>query len=254
MQKIPSNLFVAFRGQGWRGNFNSWSEALRLTTGYDSSSILEKSKSFMLDSIKKQKEQNIKVQYPWELLSALMWIAAQNSGCLNIVDFGGALGGTYYQNKVFLDLLEKVQWNVIEQTHFVEAGKNEFETDSLRFYFSIDDCISQTPGKIQCILFGSVLQYLEKPYELLKDTLKRQLDYIIITRTGFTLNKLDRITIQKVPKSYYNASYPCWIFEERKFLSFFGDYGYELVCDFYDKYQLNIPSTYKGLVFKLKGK
>ena len=249
-QKIPPRLFVFLRGQGWRGNFKSWSEAYRLTSGYDTPIILEKSKKYLLDHIEKQNTPNIHAQYPWELISSLMWIAAQNKGCLNIVDFGGALGGTYYQNKIFFDQLETVQWNVVEQSHFVDLGKKEFENDILKFYFSVDECLSQNKKKY-CILFSSVLQYLEKPYELLANILDKKIKYIIVTRTGFTKNKHDRITIQKVPKSYYDASYPCWIFSEFKFLDFLKQYGYELIYDFKDKYQLNIPSEYKGCVFKL---
>ena len=253
-QKIPPRLFVFLRGQGWRGNFKSWTEALRLTTGYDAANILEKSKKHIFDYIEKQDVINPHVQYPWELLSALMWIAAQNKGRLNVIDFGGALGGMYYQSKVFFDQLETIQWNVVEQSHFVELGKKEFETNVLKFYFSVDECLSQNISLPDFILFGSVLQYMEKPYELLEYLLPKKIKYIIVTRTGFIKNSPDRITIQKVPKNYYDASYPCWIFNEPKFMDIFVQHGYELVYDFKDKYQLNIPSEYKGCLFKLKEK
>ena len=245
-QKIPPPLFIWLRGQGWHGNYKSWAEASHLTTGYDAPNILERVKFLMLESIKKQKEQNSSVQYPWELLSALMWIAAQNKGCLNIIDFGGALGGIYYQNKVFLDQLETVQWNVVEQSHFVELGKKEFETDILKFCFSIDECDSQ------CILLSSVLSYLEKPYELLADILKKKYKYVIVARTYFTKNKPDRICIQKVPKNYYDASYPSWIFEKQKFIDFFNQHGYEFLFEYKEKHQLNVPSENIGCLFKLK--
>jgi putative methyltransferase (TIGR04325 family) len=253
-QKIPPRLFVFLRGQGWRGNFKSWSDALRLTTGYDTAIILEKSKMHLLNSIEKQNIPNPHTQYPWELLSTMMWIAAQNKGCFNIIDFGGSLGGTFYQNKIFLDQLESVKWNVIEQPHFIELGKKEFETDILKFYFSVDECLAQNAEMPDCLLFGSVLNNIEKPYDVLADLLSKKINYIFITRTGFLKNNPDRITIQKVPKSWYDASYPCWIFEEQKFMDFFKQYGYELIFDYKEKYQINIPSEYKGCLFKLKEK
>ena len=251
-QKIPPRVFVFLRGQGWRGNFKSWTEARRLTTGYDAPNIIEKSKKFQLDFIEKQNTQDPHAQYPWELLSALMWVAARNKGRLNVIDFGGALGGMYYQNKFFFDQIESVKWNVIEQSHFIELGKKEFETDVLKFYFTVDECLAQNTSLPNCILFGSVLQYLEKPYEILEYLLSKKINCIFITRTGFIKNKPDRITIQKVPKNWYDASYPCWIFEERKFIDFFHQHGYELIFDYKEKHQLNIPSEYKGCVFKLR--
>jgi putative methyltransferase (TIGR04325 family) len=249
-QKIPPRLFVFLRRQGWWGNFKSWADASRLTSGYDSITILEKSKMHMLDYIGKNTK-NPHAQYPWELLSAMMWIAAQNKGCFNVIDFGGSLGGIYYQNKIFFDQLVSVKWNVIEQPHFIELGKKEFETDVLKFYFSVDDYFTQNTDFPDCLLFGSVLHYLENPYDVLADLLSKKIKYIFITRTGFLKNKPDRITIQKVPKSYYKASYPCWIFEEQKFMDIFTKHGYELIFDYKEKYQLNIPSEYKGLLFKL---
>jgi putative methyltransferase (TIGR04325 family) len=221
-----------------------------LTTGYDAPGILEKVKLSTLEAMSNHQKSSVS----WGLLSALTWIAAQNKGCLNIIDFGGALGKTCYHYKPFLDELEAVQWNVVEQSHFVELGKKEFENDVLKFHFLIDGVFFQSQDKspIQAVLFSSVLQYLEKPYQLLSDVLKKKCKYILIARTGFTKkNKPDRITIQKVHKTYNDESYPCWVFNESKFVDFFRENGYELVYDFLDREQMNIPSEYKGCVFKL---
>jgi len=255
---LPARLFLFLRGHGWYGNFDNWGDAKKLTTGFETDDVLLKVKESLLkvksgtavyerDSVLFDK-----IEYSWELLSALMWIAAQNRGTLNVIDFGGSLGSTYYQNKAFLDTIPQVFWNIVEQPHFVETGKKEFENDSLKFYFSIEECVSQNMPEVQCILFGSVLPYMEKPYELLSDIFKKKFTYIIVARTFFTKNKPDRITIQKVPKSYYDASYPCWIFNESKFIDFFHRAGYEVVYDFKEKYQINIPSDHKGFLFKLK--
>jgi putative methyltransferase (TIGR04325 family) len=165
IQKIPADVFVFLRGKGWRGNFKSWAEASRLTTGYTANNILEKFK--MTTSEARSNHRNRDPRMRHEMLSTFMWIAAQNKGNLNVIDFGGALGETYYYYKTFFDQLETVKWNVVEQPHFVEMGKKEFECDVLKFHFSVDDTIAQLQcmEKVQCILFSGVLQYLEKPYE-----------------------------------------------------------------------------------------
>jgi putative methyltransferase (TIGR04325 family) len=255
IQKIPSRLYVWLRGQGWCGDYKTWTKAVRLTTGYDKEHILEKVKtihSAMKNSyLCNSGGEDIRYvrQYAWEVCAILLWIANQNKAHLNVLDFGGSLGTLYYQHNPFFNTL-KMQWSVVEQPHYVKVGKAEFEDEKLKFFFSVEDCLREMRTPIHCAVFGSVLQYLEEPHAILADVFKHKIRYILITRTGFTLNKPDRITIQKVPKSYYDASYPCRIFEERKFLDFFAQYGYKPILEYKEKHQINIPSTYKGILFQ----
>src|SRR3954462_15124415 len=114
---------------GWSGHYKNWQEALSLTKGYDASAILEKVKSAVLkvkngeavyerDSVLFDK-----IEYSWPLLSALLWIALKKINELSVVDFGGSLGSSYFQNKMYLRTLKKLRWNVVEQKNFVEAGQ-----------------------------------------------------------------------------------------------------------------------------------
>lgn len=258
IQLLPDSLFVSLKNWGWKGNFTSWKEAEQKTIGYNDSHILEKVKESLL-KVKNgeavyERDSVVfdKIEYSWELLSALMWIAAQNKGNLNIIDFGGSLGSTYYKNKQFLDEINSVRWNIVEQPNFVEEGKRSFENDCLKFYYSIDDCIKDGNANIQGILFSSVLQYLESPYSILKDVIEKKIRYILIDRTGFSLNDKARLTIQKVHPKIYNASYPCWFFSESEFCHFFIQNGYDLLFDFESLDTTNIKAKYKGFMFKRK--
>jgi putative methyltransferase (TIGR04325 family) len=181
-----------------------------------------------------------------------MWVAAQNKGILNVIDFGGSLGSTYYQNKKFLDTLPNVSWNIIEQQNFVKAGIESFQNETLRFYHSISECYSVLNKKIDVILFSGVLQCLKNPFDILKEAFGFGIKYIIVDRTGFTLNNKQRITVQKVPARIYDASYPCRFFSEKDFLAFFEENKYELIADFEALDYVNIPSKYKGFIFELK--
>jgi putative methyltransferase (TIGR04325 family) len=181
-----------------------------------------------------------------------MWIAAQNEGNLRIIDFGGSLGSTYFQNKRFLDSLKTVSWNIVEQPSFVQVGMDTFQNDVLKFYFSIRDAVKSS-ANTDAVLFSSVLQYLESPFKVLKEAAGLKIPYIIIDRTGFTLNDAkSRITVQKVPEKIYSTSYPCWFFNEKEFLHFFESADYELIADFDALDVVNIPSVYKGFIFRLK--
>ena len=67
--------------------------------------------------------------------------------------------------KIFMEL-QDCSWSVVEQPHVVACGRDEFSTDTLRFYETIKKCFSDQP--VNVILFSSVLQYVENPYELLR--------------------------------------------------------------------------------------
>ena len=243
---------VAWGGSFFRGNYTTWEEAEKASTGYDSDRILDK----VRDSLLKVKNGEAvyerdsvlfdKVQYSWPLLAALLWIASRNENRLNLVDFGGSLGSTYYQNRTFLAHLNEVRWNIVEQKKFVECGKRDFEDRHLKFHNDLEECVrEQHPD---AILLSSVLQYLEKPYDLLEKVLSHGFEYVIFDRTPFLETGGDRITTQKVPPSIYLASYPAWFFDEKKFLAFFMNH-YEKIAEFESGDRSNIPSRFKGFLF-----
>jgi putative methyltransferase (TIGR04325 family) len=237
------------------GNYKTWDEARNISAGYDSEVILTKVK----DAIHKVKigeavyERDSvffdKVEYSWPLLAGLLWIASLEGNKLNLVDFGGSLGSSYFQNKKFLMHLQELKWNIVEQTQFVECGKHYFEDEFLKFYFNLSDCLKE-----QCpdaILLSSVIQYLEKPFDLVREIISKRFKYIIFDRTAFTGNGEGRITIQKVPPEIYQASYPAWFLNKEEFLNCFSD-RYELIADFESNDKANIPSVFKGFIFRLK--
>jgi len=242
---------------GWHGNYSSWELAKSKCTGYDEEQILDR----VLENALKVKNGEIPFErdsvpfdrkvYSFPVLSALMWIAVQNQNKLNIIDFGGSLGTSYYQNINFLETLTDVNWCVIEQPQFVSAGLKHFKDKNLHFFTALDDC--QEKYEINAILLSSVIQYIEKPYDLLEDIISRNFEYIIIDRTLFLEKDEGRLTIQKVPKRIYNASYCCWFLSESKFLSVLLS-KYQLIYDFEITERINIKSLYKGYLFKLKHK
>lgn len=239
--------------QIYSGNFASWEEAKKTSGGYDSITILTK----VRDALLKVKSGEAvyerdsvlfdEAQYSWPLLAGLLWIASLHGNRLNLVDFGGSLGSAYYQNRKFLVHLQELQWSIVEQQNFVECGKQYFETEQLNFYHTLDDCFAERNP--DTILLGSVLPYLEKPYDLLREVIERGFKYVIFDRTPILEKGADRLTVQKVPDEIYEASYPAWFFNQEKFLNFFEP-DYELIADFESADRANIPSTFKGFIFR----
>ncbi|MCF6158628.1 MAG: methyltransferase, TIGR04325 family [wastewater metagenome] len=242
---------------GFFGNYTSWGEAETASIGYDSDMIVNKVKDALLKV--KQGEAVYErdsvlfdnIQYSWPLLAALLWIASQNESQLNLVDFGGSLGSTYFQNRKFLMHLNELYWNIVEQEKFVECGKRYFEDKHLKFYYSIDSCFrEQRPNTI---LFSAVIQYLEKPYDLLAEVTNKEFRYIVFDRTPFLDKGNDRITIQKVSPEIYQASYPAWFFNKENFLNSFLLKEYRLIAEFDTHEKVNIPSIFKGFIFERMG-
>jgi putative methyltransferase (TIGR04325 family) len=235
---------------GWHGDYPSWSIAKKKCTGYDSGKILDKVRTSLLrvkhGNAVYERDSVIfdKIQYSYPVLSGLMWIAAKNKGHLNVLDFGGSLGSSFYQNKQFLDSLEEVHWCIVEQPGFVKAGLVDFASDRLHFFYTIEDCLKSY--NIDVILLSSVLQYLEEPYKLLDQIRSLKIGNIIIDRTPFIAGK-DRITVQKVKPGIYKASYPCWFFNKKKFISSLAT-DYNIILEFDAMDEANIKSEFKGFI------
>jgi putative methyltransferase (TIGR04325 family) len=237
---------------GWHGNYPSWHSAREKCTGYDSEKILDKVRTSLLQvkngNALYERDSVLfnTLQYSYPLLSGLMWIAARNKGKLNVLDFGGSLGSSYFQNKRFMDSLKDINWCIVEQPAFVRTGIEDFATDKLHFFNTIDDCLKSF--RIDVVLFSSVLQYLEEPFKVIEQVKSMHIENIIIDRTPFISGK-DRITIQKVRPRIYKASYPCWFFNKEKFVSLLTK-DYEMILEFDALDEANISSEFKGFILK----
>jgi putative methyltransferase (TIGR04325 family) len=235
------------------GNYGTWEEASKSSSGYNSQVILDK----VFDASLKVKNGSAiyerdsvvfdKIEYSWPVLAALLWIASQNNK-LNIVDFGGSFGSSYYQNRYFLAHLKEIRWNIVEQPNFVELGRKEFKNEHLSFYSDLSACYkSEHPEVILC---SSVIQYLERPYDFIDKVGSLGFKYIIIDRTPFILQGEDRITVQKVPPAIYDASMPCWLLNLDKFKTHIL-LTYELIAEFVGFENSDEENLiFKGFIFR----
>jgi putative methyltransferase (TIGR04325 family) len=251
---LPPLLLRLMRGlfYGWHGNFSSWKEALEKSGGYDSEVIVEKVKISALkvkNGLAAYERDSVifeNIEYSFPLLSGLLWIAARNNGKLNVLDFGGSLGSSYFQNKLFLDSLSTVNWCIVEQAGFVKTGIECYKGGKIHFFYTIEECLNSFD--IDVVILSSVLQYMERPFVLLDQIKSTGINYLIIDRTPFIKGN-DRITVQKVHPKIYRGSYPCWFFNKEKFIySISPEYKVVLEFDALDK--ANISSEFKGFILQ----
>jgi putative methyltransferase (TIGR04325 family) len=204
------------------GPYESWSEATKHSAGYCSAIILDKveaaARQVLAGDAAYERDSVLfsSLEYNYPLLALLLRAASEHQGRLSIIDFGGSLGSTYFQNRSFLSSLIALDWNIVEQDEFVIRGKQFFENEELHFFDSLADCLRQHSPQV--LLLCSVLQYLERPYQLLDQIMDRDIPYLFIERTPFSTGELESVVVQRVPAKIYKASYPAWIFEYGKMI------------------------------------
>lgn len=241
----------------FEGSYANWPSAIENCGGYDADEIISK---VLSATIKVKNGEAVferdsvlfdHIEYAWPVLAGLLLAAARASGHLNVLDYGGSLGSSYFQNRKFLLTLKKISWSVVEQAHYVKAGKLEIQDDQLKFHESISDCLIENNPNV--VLLSSVLQYLPDPYEVLKEVLAINSDLIILDRTCYQYGaEKDELFIQKVPSSIYSASYPCWFLSEKKLLKLMDESGYSLIEEFPSLDRLDDRATWKGHIFSRK--
>ncbi|TSE22739.1 putative methyltransferase [Tepidimonas sediminis] len=241
-------------GIRFEGDYPTWEAAAAQCTGYDSEHILAK----VLDATLKVKRGEAayerdsvifdEIQYSWPVTAALMWAAAQNGGRLDVLDFGGALGSSYFQNYVFLVRLPQVRWAVVEQPHYVSVGRQYIQDDRLKFYDDIDTCLAVMRPSV--ILLSAVLQYLPNPMSIFKKIKEFGPEVVVIDRTPFWVNdgRPASVMVQYVPPSIYPASYPCWFFNYRETLVALSEIGYKKVEEFESLDKLTQLAEWRGLI------
>jgi putative methyltransferase (TIGR04325 family) len=263
---IPPIFLAVYRrlcGKGIRfeGHYESWKDAALRSTGYDADLILNK----VSDAITKVKNGEAvferdsvlfdKVEHSFPLLAALLRIAVEHHNRLDLLDFGGSLGSSYFQCKYFLPDNLKLNWCVIEQKNFVDRGREAFSSEELHFFSSIAECGGQY--KPHVILFASVLQYLEKIDQIIDEAIATGAQYIVIDRTPFHKLPSDWLCVQKVPADIYNASYPCAILSESRLHRYLAKH-FELIAEFdalggkghVQAGLRQIPFEYKGMIWR----
>ena len=243
---------------GWHGNYASWEEASRQTTGYNADTIIERVRTSAL------KVKNGQVVYErdaitydeapvyFHVLAALLYAASRNGNRLNVLDYGGSLGTLYYQHKKFLQNIAELHWCIVEQPAFVKVGQQDFQDGQLHFFFDVAEAVAQY--KPQIVLFESSLQYLPDPYATVREVMQYNIPFFFIDRIAFSPDNNDRLTIQKVPPAFYDASYPCWFPSRGKFMQMMTE-RYRLLGTFKSGFTLLLGLTeleYEGMWLELK--
>ena len=130
----------------YSGDYETWSDAYEECDGYESINILETVSNAINKVIKGEAvwERDgylfYKPKYVYCLCAAILRCALQNENKgVRILDIGGALGSTYFQNRKYLSDVKNIEYVVAEQDNFADYGHQNLESDILKFIRSTDN-------------------------------------------------------------------------------------------------------------------
>ncbi len=209
----------------YEGNYPDWQAASCNAKGYDAGNILEDVKNSVAEVLKGNAvfERDSVLFYTEEPnypLLAAVFRALNGKKDLKLLDFGGGLGSVYFQNRKYLSCLEKISWRIVEQKHFVDAGRELFcsYNTPVSFYFTLDEAMKG--WKPDIVLLSGVLQYLPDYKAILEDIKKHNIETIVIDRCLCWCEDLPhRYCIQSVSKAIYKASYAVQLFNLQDLIS-----------------------------------
>jgi putative methyltransferase (TIGR04325 family) len=188
----PDAIALLRRGIRFKGKYAAWSEAEAHATGYQAQTILDRA-IIAAEAVRSGRAAwdrdgvTFAVPlYPYPMLAGLALAAARAQGRLSVLDFGGALGSSYFQCRPWLKRLDGHLWAVVEQEHFVATGRRRFESRELRFVSSIGEAVNIAAPNVA--LLSSVLQFLPEPARMLAELADAWLPTIIIDRTPFIMD------------------------------------------------------------------
>ena len=228
------------------GSYSSWEAAVKNSNGYNEDSIVEKVKNSLLkvqngDAVAERDSVLLdEIPYSWPVLSVMLKVSRK--GSLRVLDFGGSLGSSYFYYKNWLSDIE-LEWFIIEQENFVEAGKKHFENETLKFFNSVN-----TLSSVNVILLSSVLQYLPDPWSILSELIELDAEYICIDRTILSKDSRGKIAIQKVSPKIYEASYPVRLIPEKTLIDFLSE-KYIKIAE-YPGIESAFGYNCKGMIFR----
>ena len=222
----PFYLLYDERSPGIRylGDYNSWTEAAEECEGYDDSVIINKaiwaSQKVLNGEAKWERDSFLfyEQKYVYKLCASILRCALKNGNKgVRVLDIGGSLGSTYFQNIKYLEDVNSLEYIVAEQDHYRDYGHEHLENSILKFISSKDDWESQE--KYDIILMSASLQYISEYIEIAEKIKRARPEYIILDR--ILISERGRLCKETVPEKIYKSSYPVRIFSEKEIKDFF---------------------------------
>lgn len=202
--QVLGNAFNNLKVSGSHRIFSSYEEALQSCTpdAYEQQELIE-----VIFKKTKRFSENIQsgilpipATTAYSLLSIINPIIQNNTGVINVVDFGGACGAHFFYFRNLIDKRLKLNWAVVETPAMVKAAK-QLGTEELHFFDNLADAVM---GMDDIDLFhtSGTLQAVNNPDKYLRNILNCNAKWLLFNRLGVNKNDRDIITIHQSKLSW----------------------------------------------------
>ena len=204
---------------------DSWETAERKSVGYESVDVLSPLLQGTTETRVNLADSTSVTSRYQQVATAMFFCLSENrlrgEKPLRVLDFGGGGGDYFYQFQKFVPNII-FDWTVVETPALAEAMQQKHGGDSKKIRWV--DSIEMTEDKYELVLCSSVLQYLEKPFEILEALVKKS-EFVIINRIPLTNSSRNFVALQRVLTKKKRGSYPAHFFSENIFLEKLSEYG-----------------------------
>ena len=205
------------------GDYENWNDAYEECKGYEDENII----NTVIDSVNKVLNGDAvwerdgclfyETKYVYQICAAILRCAVQNNNRgVRILDIGGSLGSTYFQNRKYLEDIYNLEYVVAEQEHFTDYGQKNLCNGQLSFIKSTDIIKG---GSFDIVLMSGSLQYISTYEDIVSEIVKISPHYVILDR--LLISDRMRICRESVPEEIYKSSYPVTIFTEDQIRNYF---------------------------------
>lgn len=201
------------------GDFASFEEAEKVAPVWDESETFEQELKMVQEIPREPGE-----RYWTQWLQKNMFRICGDQGRLSIIDFGGALGQEYFNNRDFLCSIKQLSWVVVDQKKHVAYGKENLQTERLKFAYSLEEAVDITSGKSDLIILAGVLQYIDQWKDFLEKIMELNIPWLVISRQETAAR--ERICIQNMES--YNLRSVYRVYNRQELLEYIQD-KYELI-------------------------
>ena len=226
---LPEPLKIGLRGIlapfiGFRVAKN-WESAVSGSSGYQSPqtmSTIEGSDPVVdKQTINQNFLGNRYLQVASAILSGLNPEKLKPGTTIRLLDIGGGLGEYFFLLQQNLPNL-KFEWLILETPALCELAKSKHADSS---GVSWTDALNDSSQTFDIVLLSSVIQYVEKPFELI-ETAMQKAPLLIFNRLPLSKNPHNSVCIQRPGFLETKGSYPVHILSEKLFLSYLSTRGH----------------------------
>jgi putative methyltransferase (TIGR04325 family) len=204
---------------------DSWNTALAKSIGYESSSVvgpvIEAARQLRNDC----QEAALATSRYHQVASGMLCCIAQydlkKNQPIRVLDFGGGSADYFFQFEKFVPHIS-FEWTVLETPALAEAMQRDLGHDHANLRWV--DSFEKTSESYDVVLCSSVLQYVEKPFEVL-DQLVKKSQFLILNRLPLVDTAEHFVAVQRIVTKRKRGSYPAHFFSESKFMQDLSQYG-----------------------------